>query len=98
MPGRNLLRRRWPNLLIGIGNSFHDAEAYGANQMLTVIVNPSARSAYGPHAFVFRDWTTADRFFAANRAVLTRPETLLRAIRGQIMLLRSVAPWAEPCD
>ncbi len=89
------LRSRWPNLLIGIGNNEFDADGYGANGMLTLIVRPSPKP-YGPHALLFRDWAAVGRFFAANRETLAQPDRLAQAARGEVALLHTVATWEEP--
>jgi hypothetical protein len=92
------LRRRWPNLLIGIGNNWFDADACGANGMLALIVNPNSKRAYGLHAIVLGDWAEVGRFFAANRSILGRPEELRKAVRGEVMLSRFVIPWRHAGD
>lgn len=87
------LRRRWPNLLIGIGNEPLDAEAYGANGMLALIVNPSRRHAFGLHAIVLGDWASVGRFFELNRETLLSPADIAKAANGEIPLRRYVHPW-----
>lgn len=89
------LRRRWPNLLIGIGNNQHDAEAYGANGMLALIVNPNVKHAYALDAVVLGDWGAVGRFFEANREILVRTDELTKVIHGEVMLRRYVIPWKE---
>jgi len=75
------LRHDWPNVLIGIGNTDSDAYAYGANEMLTVIVGREPDDDFGRHAFVFGDWEAAGGFWAANRALFASPNRLARVIR-----------------
>jgi len=87
------LRRRWPNLLIGIGNEPLDAEAYGANGMLALIVNPSRKHAFGLHAIVLGDWASVGRFFELNRETLLSPADIAKAANGEIPLRRYVHPW-----
>jgi hypothetical protein len=87
------LRRRWPNLLIGIGNNQIDADAYGANGMLALIVNPNVKHAYGLHAIVLGDWASVDRFFETNHEILVNPQDIARVASGEIPLERYVQPW-----
>jgi len=89
------LRKDWPNLLIGIGNKAADAEAYGPNGMLSLIVRRAADEDLGPHAIVLQDWPAVSRFFDANADVLCDPRELTRATRGEIMLLRPVVAWQQ---
>jgi hypothetical protein len=89
------LRDDWPTLLIGIGDQPSDAEAYGANRMLTLIVSDQDPSEFGPHALVFGNWKALSRFFEANREVLMKPEPLREAIKGQRMLLRYAEPYRK---
>ncbi len=89
------LRRRAPNLLIGIGNSAYDADAYGASQMLAIVVNPKPKETYGLHAVVFRDWDAVLKFFAANRETLSNPDRLRRVIRGELPVQRIVPAWED---
>jgi hypothetical protein len=87
------IREDWPNLLIGIGNKRGDAEAYGANEMLALIVSQADDQSFGRHAISFPDWKSLDRFLQANRAVLTDPEKLKKAVRGETLLLQPVQTW-----
>ncbi|MGB9623338.1 MAG: hypothetical protein ACPMAQ_00610 [Phycisphaerae bacterium] len=87
------LRRRWPNLLIGIGDEPLDADAYGANGMLALIVNPGRKHAYGLHAIVLGDWASVDRFFDLNREILIKAEGIAKVANGEIPLERYVQPW-----
>lgn len=73
------LRQRWPNLLIGIGNSESDVEAYSECDMLPVIVfGKPSRAAERIHAVPLRHWKDVARFFADNAGVLAEPERLRR--------------------
>ncbi|UCG32221.1 MAG: hypothetical protein JSU68_11200 [Phycisphaerales bacterium] len=89
------LRDDWPNLLIGIGDKASDAEAYGANKMLAVIVGKDLEPGIGPHAVVLRDWKRVDWFFEANRAVLSNPEELKDLIDDHGMLQVPLYPWRD---
>jgi hypothetical protein len=89
------LRQRWPNLLIGIGNNRHDADAYAANGMLALIVHPTGKHAYGLHAIVLGDWTAIGRFFDLNHEVFVNPEELAKTARGEIPIRRHVIAWRE---
>jgi hypothetical protein len=84
------LRKDWPTLLIGVGNEPSDAEAYGANEMLALILAGKGQHNFGRHAIVFRDWKALARFVAANREVLMDPKALKEVIAGKKLLLRQV--------
>lgn len=81
------LREYWSNLLIGIGNQPGDAEAYGANDMLSLVLPSKPGQTFGPHAVVFRNWKQLGKFFDTNRAVLTRADALRKVIEGKESLL-----------
>jgi hypothetical protein len=81
------LRKHWPMLLIGIGNRASDADAYGVNELLALIIAGQAERNIGQHALVFRDWKRLAEFFTENRAVLSDRETLREAIIGKRPLL-----------
>jgi len=87
------LRHDWPNLLIGIGDKPSDADAYGANGMLSLVVAGRDHEDFGAHALVFPEWDTLGRFFAANRETLTDPDALREVLEGRRMLLQPVAPY-----
>jgi hypothetical protein len=81
-----------PNVLIGIGNTNIDAEAYGSNDTLTVIIDPEDEREYGAHAIAFRDWRSILRLFDLNRATLENPASLAEAIRNE----EPLAIWRFP--
>ncbi len=89
------LRKRWPNLRIGIGDQSSDAEAYGSNDMLSLIISRRPPRTIGPHAVILRNWKAVARFFEANHETLTDPQELEDVIEGKTMLLQPVSPW-EP--
>lgn len=70
------LRRTSPNLLIGIGDRHTDVEAYVANGMLPLVVNPRRHVAYHEQAEVFRDWRDIGEFFEQHAATLRDPDAL----------------------
>jgi len=70
------LRRISPNLLIGIGDRHTDADAYVANGMLALIVNPRPSVVYHQHAEVLKDWRAIAAFFEEHAAMLRDPEAL----------------------
>jgi hypothetical protein len=82
------LRKHWPMLLIGIGDRASDAEAYGTNEMLALIIAGQAERNFGRHAIVFRNWKALAQFFAANSAALTERAALKDIIAGKRPLLR----------
>lgn len=89
------LRKTWPRLLIGIGNTVSDADAYGANEMLTLMIAPEAKPEFGRHALVFKDWKALGRFFDANRDVLLDAERLKDAIEGKVLLQQAVPRYEK---
>lgn len=89
------LRKSWPKLLIGIGNQPGDAEAYGANEMLTLVLPSKPEQSFGPHAIVFRNWKQVRKFFEANRAVLTNADALHDVIEGKESLLLPVPTFRK---
>lgn len=70
------LRSISPNLLIGIGDRHTDAEAYAANGMLALVVNPRRSAVYPEHAEVLKDWSAIEAFFEEHVAVLRDPQAL----------------------
>jgi len=82
------LRRHWPNVRIGIGNTGSDAHAYGANDMLSVVVAPEPDDDFGYHSIQLRNWEAMSRLFAANHDLFTDPTRLEHAIEsgGQVVL------------
>jgi len=79
------LQRQHGNLLIGIGDRPRDAEAYRANQMLPIVVNPCRGGKFHSNDLVFNDWKSVERFFQANEKALQDPTSLAENIRkGQL--------------
>jgi hypothetical protein len=89
------LRKYWPNLLIGIGNQPGDADAYGANGMLALVLPSKPEQTFGPHAVVFRDWKQVGKFFGTNRAMLTDADALHEVIEGEESLLLPVPTFKK---
>jgi hypothetical protein len=75
------LRRRWPHLLIGIGDRDVDSNGYGRNGMLPLIVN--AASGYRPqaHDVMMSTWRELRSYLLGNREVMADAELLSRALR-----------------
>jgi len=92
------LREMFPNVLIGIGNSHVDSEGYGANGMLSLIVNRKADTKYAPHEVEFNDWRQVGQFFEANREMLGNAERLHAAIRGDEMAVVPLLQFADPAE
>jgi hypothetical protein len=87
------LREVFPNLLIGIGNSKIDSQGYGANGMLSLIVNRPGHTLYDSHVIEFHDWSQLSKFLEVNRGVLQMPVTAAAAARGEVLLLVPTLPW-----
>lgn len=80
-------RREFPNLLIGIGDRGIDERAYGANNMLTVILDNTSRS-FADHCVVLSDWRQIEEFFLRHRGQLCDATRLRGIIRANHMNLR----------
>jgi hypothetical protein len=87
------LRKEWPNLLIGVGNRPSDADAYGANDMLALVIAGQGERNFGRHALVFRDWKALSHFLAANHEVLTDRDALKEVIAGKRSVLCRIEPY-----
>ena len=92
------LRETFPNILIGIGNSDTDSEGYGANGILSLIVNRKGDTRYGRHEIEFEDWRQLGRFFEANRELLGDVNRLRAASRGEEMVLVPTLRFLDPAD
>lgn len=75
------LRDTTPNILIGIGDRHTDVEAYIANQMLAIVVNPRRRVNYHQEAEILKNWSEIEQFFETHKDLLRNPDRL-RAERG----------------
>lgn len=64
------LRRKWPNLRVGIGDRRVDVEVCVSNNMLPVIVNGS-RPKFKKNAVVVAGWESVPKFFEMNRRSLS---------------------------
>lgn len=82
------VKARWPNLLIGIGDKKVDDGAYGANDMLTFIVNPWPIGSYTQRCVMMRDWQGISRFFETHGERLSDPTLLAGLIRDNGEQLR----------
>ncbi|HPP19858.1 MAG TPA: PepSY domain-containing protein [Phycisphaerae bacterium] len=70
------LRHHSPHLLIGIGDRPTDVEAYVANGMLPLVVNPRRHVTYDERAVLLKDWQHVGDFFEQNAEVLRDPDSL----------------------
>ncbi len=89
----DLLRQQWPDLRIGIGDSYSDLEAYAASRMLPMILYKGRQQEQSWGAIGVRDWVSVRRFFQANHEVLTNNEQLQEVIDGRRMVLQSLIPY-----
>ncbi len=76
-----VLRSRWPTVLIGIGNSESDEEAYEKSGLLTLLVNQKHVHTDHPRTYRFHNWKALARFFETNRDLLADPDKLTIAIK-----------------
>lgn len=75
------LQQEWPHLLIGIGNSPSDHEAYTRSGMLAVLVNQKKKvHQRAARTIYLRTWRDLAEFWQANRALLTDPARLRAAL------------------
>jgi len=89
------LRKDWPSVLIGVGDQPGDARAYGANDMLSLMLGRASDRRFGPHSLVFRGWKELSRFLVANQETLADPDDLSDAIDGKVMLRQPVQPYDQ---
>lgn len=82
------LRRRWPNLRIGVGNSESDVKAYTENDMLAVIVSAKMKDPRSPKAVVFSHWKPVGAFFETHGPTLADPRRLEAALHDDLLLER----------
>jgi hypothetical protein len=87
------LREEWPEMLIGIGDKSGDADAYGANDMLALIIAEKRDDDLGLHAIVLPDWRTLGRFFDTNHELLSDEKSLRRVSRGEQWLAVPTYPY-----
>lgn len=85
----------FPNILIGIGNTAGDAEAYGQSGMLTVVVTKDNIEGFGLHGVLARNWQDIRKFFDANLDVLEDPQRLRNLLKEGGMIRRPLYPWAK---
>jgi hypothetical protein len=86
------MRQTWPNLLIGIGNSESDREAYAACGLLTLLVNQKELTDADPRTIRVADWKALARFFAVNRELLADPQRLSALLEAGTIKQMLVAP------
>lgn len=92
------LRERFPNLLVGIGDKKVDDEAYGANKMLSIIIDKPVFTKYGEHCVVMKDWSQVARFFEDQQARLANARELAAIIESSRMNLRPVFATLPPAE
>jgi hypothetical protein len=84
------LRSEYPNLVVGIGDKAADAEAYRANRILPVVVNPWPRKKYRTGDVVLQDWSAVSAFFNANHQLLSNPRRMNDSLSsGRVQVNRS---------
>lgn len=84
----NDFQRKFPNLLVGVGDKGVDDRAYGDNRMLGVILEKSP-DKYRDHCVVLPDWRQIEDFFVSNRDALTDATRLQQMIHSNHGQLRS---------
>ncbi len=92
------LRTKWPNLLIGVGDRPSDARAYGANEMLALVIAPHEIEEIGTHALLMPDWKAVNTFFEANHDALTDPTTVRELVAGRRPVLFTMTPYSAVAD
>ncbi len=74
------LRREWPNMLIGIGNSESDRTAYTECGLLALLVNQTVFEDADPSVIRLQNWRAMEQFFTSNHALLADPKRLAAAL------------------
>jgi len=87
------LRRTWPNIRIGIGDTSRDAQAYVANKMLTIIIGHEPSDDFNDNTIQLRNWKTVSQFFSANGDLLKDPDQLGAIIDQGGFLRMPIYPW-----
>lgn len=75
---------------IGIGNADTDSEAYAMNDLLPLIIDDRDSKSFRSHSIVLKNWQSVRAFFHANKAILSKPDRLMRAIEGEEMIQRPI--------
>jgi len=76
------LRTRWSTLLVGIGNSESDEEAYQKSGLLTLLVNQKSIDTDDPKTYRFRNWRALGHFYESNRDLFANPDRLASALKN----------------
>ena len=90
-----LAKQSFPDLLIGIGDTETDSRAYGANDMLTLIVGQEPDADFGNHALLLQNWEMLDQFFTANAELLHDPQRLRQTIQQGGTVSVPLSPWRD---
>jgi hypothetical protein len=88
----SMLRKLYPNALIGIGNAVTDWQAYSASGMLTLIIHDGKNRRFRSEAFSMRSWKQIEQFFQANHDVLSDPARLRSLLSDGGSLLYHLPP------
>jgi phosphatidate phosphatase APP1 len=87
----SMLRKLYPNVLVGIGNAETDSQAYTANGLLVIMIGDGKKRRFRPEAIPMRSWNQVQQFFDANNDVLSDPERL-RALLSEGGVLHHPRP------
>lgn len=74
------LRREWPNILIGIGNSESDRTAYSESGLLALLVNQTELQDTAANVMRLPNWRAVEELFARHHALLADPKRLADAL------------------
>jgi phosphatidate phosphatase APP1 len=93
----SMLRKLYPNALIGIGNAEADSQAYTASGLLALVIDDGKERRFRPEVVPLRSWNQVQQFFDANHEVLSDPDKL-RSFLSEGGLLLCPQPPVQTAD
>jgi len=93
-----MIRKLFPDALIGIGNAETDSLAYTANGLLALMIDDGKKRRFRSEAVPMRSWKQVQEFFTANRDVLSNPKRLRALLADGGLLLYPQPPLATPIE
>jgi hypothetical protein len=87
-----VLRKHYPNALIGIGNAETDSQAYTASGLLALMIDDGKKRRFRSEAVPVRSWNQVQQFFDANHDVLSNPARLRSLLSDGGLLLHPQPP------
>src|SRR5262249_29006999 len=90
------LRKEWPNMLIGVGNSESDGIAYRKCGLLTLLITDKKSKESESDVIRLANWKALGEFFEKNRALLADSARLSAALRDGNIKQMLIAPGTGP--